>query len=93
MVLAGNTSCNLSSLARLSLGNGDTLQIVFNNRQLTEKYAKGDSARELQEFLDGQTGKHITYETRFLEQEQEFEENYVDLQAIKFDIVTEEKEN
>jgi DNA polymerase-3 subunit gamma/tau len=79
--------------ARLSLGNNDTLQIVFNNRQLTEKYAKGDSAQELQEFLDGQTGKHITYETRFLEQQQEFEENYVDLQAINFDIVTEEKEN
>jgi DNA polymerase-3 subunit gamma/tau len=79
--------------ARLSLGNGDVLQIVFTNRQLTEKYAKGESAEELQNFLDEQMGKHIPYETRFLEQHQEFEENFVNLQAINFDIVTEEKEN
>ena len=80
--------------AHLSLGNDDKLQVVFDNRQLTEKYGKGESAEELQNFFDNATGKHIEYETRFLEPQQVFEENYVNLQAINFDIVTEdEKEN
>ena len=76
--------------AKLSLGNGDILQIVFENRQLTEKYSKGDSFEELQTFLDDAIGKHVEFETRYLEPQQVFEENYVNLQAINFDIVTEE---
>ena len=80
--------------ARLSLGNDDTLQIVLDNRQLVEKYSKGDSNDELQQFLDDAIGKHIEFETKFIEPQQVFEENYVNLQAINFDIVTEdEKEN
>ncbi len=76
--------------AKLSLGNGDILQIVFENRQLTEKYSKGDSFEELQTFFDDAIGKHVEFETRYLEPQQVFEENYVNLQAINFDIVTEE---
>ena len=76
--------------AKLSLGNGDILQIVFENRQLTEKYSKGESFEELQTFLDDAIGKHVEFETRYLEPQQVFEENYVNLQAINFDIVTEE---
>ena len=80
--------------ARLSLGNNDTLQIVFDNRQLTEKYSKDESREELQNFLDEASGKHIEFETKFLEPKQVFEETFVDLQGINFDIVTEdEKEN
>ena len=78
--------------ARLSLGNDDILQIVLDNKQLTDKYSKGESKEELQNFLDNATGKHIEFETRYLEAQQTFEENFVDLQAIKFDIVTEDSE-
>ena len=80
--------------ARLSLGNDDTLQIVLDNKQLVEKYGSGDSRGELQQFLDDSIGKHIVFETKFIEPQQVFEENFVNLQAINFDIVTEdEKEN
>lgn len=78
--------------ARLSLGNNDLLQIVFDNKQLSDKYAGGQSAEDLQNVLDQAAGKHVEYETRFLEQQQTFEENYVNLQAINFDIVTEDEE-
>ncbi|SDA79281.1 DNA polymerase-3 subunit gamma/tau [Butyrivibrio sp. INlla18] len=78
--------------ARLSLGNGDILQIVFDNKQLSDKYSGGQYAEELQQVLDGAIGKHVEYETRFLPAEQDFEENYVNLQAINFDIVTEDEE-
>ena len=80
--------------AKLSLGNDDILQIVFDNRQLTDKYGKGESREELQNFLDDVYGKHIEFETKFLEPQQVFEEHFVNLQAINFDVVTEdEKEN
>ena len=77
--------------ARLSLGNNDVLQIVFDNKQYADKYAN-ESAAELQDVLDAAIGKHVEFETRFLEQQQAFEENYVNLQAINFDIVTEDEE-
>ena len=80
--------------AKLSLGNDDKLQIVLDNKQLVEKYSKGESGEELQQFLDDASGKHIEFETKFIEPQQVFEENFVNLQAINFDIVTEdEKEN
>jgi DNA polymerase-3 subunit gamma/tau len=78
--------------AKLSLGNDDILQIVFDNKQLSDKYSNSDSAKELQDVLDMALGKHVEFETRYLEPQQVFEENYVNLQAIKFDIVTEEEE-
>ena len=78
--------------ARLSLGNDDKLQIVFDNKQIADKYGNGDSATEFQNFIDGIMGKHVEYETRFLPPQQVYEENYVDLlQSIKFDIVTEDE--
>ncbi|RKM54614.1 DNA polymerase III subunit gamma/tau [Butyrivibrio sp. X503] len=78
--------------ARLSLGNNDCLQIVFDNKQLADKYAAGQSSEDLQDVFDQAIGKHVEFETRFLEQQQSFEENYVNLQAINFDIVTEDEE-
>ena len=77
--------------ARLSLGNDDRLQLVFDSKQLAEKYASGSSADEFQDFIDGLMGKHVEYETRFLPPQQVYEENYVDLQSINFDIVTEDE--
>ena len=78
--------------AKLSLGNDDKLQIVFDNKQLSDKYSKGEYAEGFQEFIDGVMGKHVEYETRFIEPNQTFEENYVNLQAINFDIVTEDED-
>lgn len=78
--------------ARLSLGNNDVLQIVFDNKQLADKYSAGQSAEDLMNVLEQASGKHVEFETRFLEQQQSFEENYVNLQAINFDIVTEDEE-
>ena len=78
--------------ARLSLGNDDKLQIVFDNKQLTDKYSKGEYAEEFQSFIDGVMNKHVEYETRCLEPNQTFEENYVNLQAINFEIVTEDED-
>ena len=76
--------------ARLSLGNGDTLQIVLENKLLADKYSDGAENEELQGILDEAVGKHVTFELKHLEAQQSFEENYVNLQAINFDIVTEE---
>ncbi|MBR4667497.1 MAG: DNA polymerase III subunit gamma/tau [Butyrivibrio sp.] len=77
--------------AKLSLGNDDILQVVFDNRQLADKYGRGESRDEFQRFLDDAIGKHIEFETKFLEPQQVFEENFVNLQAINFDIVTEDE--
>ncbi len=80
--------------ARLSLGNDDKLQIVFDNKQISDKYSSGESAEEFQDFLDEITGKHVEYEAKFLAQDQSFEENFINLQSINFDVVTEDdKEN
>ncbi|MBR5360768.1 MAG: DNA polymerase III subunit gamma/tau, partial [Lachnospiraceae bacterium] len=87
----GNPMKTFMQRARLSLGNNDVLQIVFDNKQYADKYAN-ESAAELQDVLDAAIGKHVEFETRFLEQQQAFEENYVNLQAINFDIVTEDEE-
>jgi DNA polymerase-3 subunit gamma/tau len=76
--------------AKLSLANDDRLQLVFPARTIAEKYASGPSAEEFQTFIDNLMGKHVEYETRVLAPEQNFEENYVNLQSINFDIVTED---
>jgi len=78
--------------ARLSLGSDDRLQIVFENKQLADKYSKGVYADEFQNFIDEVVGRHVEYETRNLEPNQVFEENFINLEAIKFDIVTEDED-
>ena len=81
--------------ARLSLGNEGKLQVVLENRQVVEKYSRGEGREEFQNFIDESLGKHVEYEMRYLEPTQVFEEHYVNLQSINFDIVTEDddKEN
>ncbi len=78
--------------ARLSLGDGDRLLIVFSSKLNESMCASGGGRESLQNFLDGVVGKHVEFETRFLDQNQNFEEHYVDLGAIKFDIETEDDE-
>ncbi|WP_034444727.1 DNA polymerase III subunit gamma/tau [Butyrivibrio sp. AE2032] len=88
----GNPMKTYMQKAKLSLGNDDKLQIVFDNKQLSDKYSKGESAEEFQNFIDEMMGKHVEYETRCLEPTQTFEESYVNLQSINFDIVTEDED-
>ncbi len=97
-VLAGmvNPTRTFLQRSRLSLGNDDRLIIVFSSKEVRDKYSAGASRDELQGYIDGFLNKHVEFETQFLDESQNFEENYVDLQAIKFDIVTEDdsdKEN
>ena len=58
-------------------------------------YRRHRKNEDLQNVLDNSIGKHVAFETRYIEPQQTFEENYVNLQAINFDIVMEddEKEN
>ena len=88
----GNPMKTYMQKAKLSLGNDDRLQIVFDNKQLSDKYSKDESKEELQNFLDDIIGKRVEFETRFIEPNQTFEESYVNLQSINFDIVTEDED-
>jgi len=88
----GNPMKTYMQRAKLSLGNDDRLQVVFDNKQLADKYSSGEFVQEFQDTLDNILGKHVEYEARFLEPTQNFEENYVNLQNINFDIVTEDDE-
>ena len=82
---------NYLEKTRLSIGNDDKLQIVFENKLVADKYAAGDSRQELQDYIDNTVGGHVEFETRFLEGNRNFEEHFIDLQGIKFDIVTEDE--
>ncbi|MBE5824560.1 MAG: DNA polymerase III subunit gamma/tau [Butyrivibrio sp.] len=85
---------NYMQKAKLSLGNNDKLQIVFDNRQLVDKYSHGEGGDELSAFIDEIVGKHVEYEAKYLEPNQNFEENYVNLlDGINFDVVTEDDDN
>ena len=88
----GNPMKTYMQKAKLSLGNDDRLQVVFDNKQLADKYSSGEFVQEFQDTLDSIIGKHVEYEARFLEPTQNFEENYVNLQSINFDVVTEDEE-
>ncbi|MBO6196448.1 MAG: DNA polymerase III subunit gamma/tau [Butyrivibrio sp.] len=88
----GNPMKTYMQKAKLSLGNDDRLQVVFDNKQLADKYSSGEFVQEFQDTLDAIIGKHVEYEARFLEPTQNFEENYVNLQSINFDVVTEDEE-
>ena len=76
--------------ARLSLGEGDRLLIVFPTAFNEQMCSSGEGRGALQNMLDGILDKHVEFETRFLDKSQNFEESYVDLSAINFDIETEE---
>ena len=74
---------------KLSLGNDGILQIVFSDeiRAETVKHEQ----KEIEAFLSGEMQKQVSVEIRYLTPSEHFEENYIDLQAINFDIVTEDE--
>ena len=80
---------------RLSLGADNTLQMVFNN-QVTMGIIE-DQKKYLEQELADAFGKDIKVEIRALAKGEQFEESYIDLEAIKsaiqFDVVTEDEES
>ena len=76
--------------AKLSLDVENKLLIVMDNKLLAMKYSEGDSAMELQNSLDEAVGKRVDYVVRYIEPQKKFEENYIDLQAINFEVEIEE---
>ena len=77
--------------ARLSMDNDDKLLIVIDNKMLAEHYRDEMYYNSLKNFFAEQIGKEVDFEVRYLEGEKRFEENYIDLNAINFDIITEEE--
>lgn len=76
--------------AGISLGNEGQLLIVLHNKERVEYFNKPEEQAELKEAIAEVIHKDVNIEARYLEPEQRFEDNYVDLKAIKFDVVTEE---
>lgn len=74
---------------KLSLGNEGRLQIVFND-EIRAETAKHEQ-QEIEAVLSGEMQKQVFVEIRYLTPNEHFEENYIDLQAINFDIVTEDE--
>ena len=77
--------------ARLSIDNDDKLLIVIDNKTLAEHYHEEQYYQNLERFFEEQMGKQVDFEVRYLESEKRFEENYIDLASINFDIITEEE--
>ena len=74
---------------RLSLSNDNGLQIVFND-EIRAETAKHE-LQEIEDTLAQELHKQVPVEIRYLAASEHFEENYIDLQAINFDIVTEDE--
>lgn len=74
---------------KLSLGNEGQLQIVFND-EIRAETAKHEQ-QEIESALSKEMQKQVLVEIRYLTPTEHFEENYIDLQAINFDIVTEDE--
>ncbi|MCR5102470.1 MAG: DNA polymerase III subunit gamma/tau [Butyrivibrio sp.] len=94
-ILSGMTMPDREYLknARLSLGNDDKLLIVINNNVRAAHYNEEEYHNNLKNYLSEQIGKEVDFEVRYLEPERKFEENYVDLAVINFDVITEEEES
>ena len=77
--------------------NDGVLQLIFDNRQIADKYGNTESRDELQNSIDNLVGKHVEFVVEFNDPGQNLEEHYVDLrkinfEGINFDIVTEDTE-
>ncbi len=78
--------------AVLSQGNDNKLFIVLDNKERVAKYNEDPGKEELSAVIDGIIGKHVDFEMRYADRNQPMEEQYVSLNNIHFDIVTEEDE-
>ncbi len=76
--------------AVLSQGNDNKLFIVLDNKERVQKYNDDPGKSELSAVLDEAIGKHIDFEMRYADHDIPMQEQYVSLNNIHFDIVTEE---
>ncbi|MCR5100921.1 MAG: DNA polymerase III subunit gamma/tau, partial [Butyrivibrio sp.] len=76
--------------ARISLGNEGQLLIVLGNKERVDYFNEKDNQDEMKAVIADVIHKDVNIEARYLEETQKFEENYVDLNMINFDIVTED---
>ncbi|WP_081843090.1 DNA polymerase III subunit gamma/tau [Butyrivibrio sp. WCE2006] len=76
--------------AVLSQGNDNKLFIVLDNKERVQKYNDDPGKSELSAVLDEAIGKHIDFEMRYADHDKPMQEQYVSLNNIHFDIVTEE---
>jgi DNA polymerase-3 subunit gamma/tau len=78
--------------AGLSQGNDGKLFIVLDVKERVDKYNEEPGKSELSAVLDEAIGKHVDFEMRYASQDRPMEEQYVPLNNIHFDIITEEDE-
>lgn len=78
--------------ARLSAGEGNTLQIVLPDEIGAGVVKKEEHVQEIQTLLAEQTGKEIAIDVRYLEEGRRFEDSYVDIQSlINMELTVEEE--
>ncbi len=79
--------------AVLSQGNDGKLFIVLGVKERVDKYNEEPGKSELSAVLDEAIGKHVDFEMRYASQDRPVSEQYVSLNNIHFDIVTEDEES
>ncbi len=78
--------------ARLSAGEGNTLQIVLPDEIGAGVVKKEEHIQEIRALLAEQTGKEIEIDVRHLEEGRRFEDSYVDIQSmINMELTVEEE--
>lgn len=78
--------------ARLSAGDGNTLQIVLPDEIGAEVVKKEEHIQEIRTLLSEQIGKEIEIDVRHLEEGRRFEDSYVDIQSmIHMELTVEEE--
>nr|WP_081679486.1 DNA polymerase III subunit gamma/tau [Butyrivibrio sp. XPD2002] len=91
LVKMGNPMRVYLEKAVLSQGNDNKLFIVLDNKERVDKYNDEPGKSELSAVIDEAIGKHVEFEMRFADRDKPMAEQYVSLNNIHFDIVTEEE--
>ena len=91
LVKMGNPMRVYLEKAVLSQGNDNRLFIVLDNKERVEKYNEEPGKSELSAVIDDAIGKHVEFEMRYADRDKPMDEQYVSLNNIHFDIVTEEE--
>ena len=68
--------------ARPSLGQDGRLLLVFQDGLASDYFRQPENSQRLDELLSGCTGKKVEADIRIMQDVREFEDNYVDLQAV-----------
>ena len=77
--------------AKLTLGNGDELILVFEDTMAAGYFSREEERRQVEEAVAERIGSRVSVVVREAEEDRPFEESYVDLeQVIHMDITYEE---